>query len=409
MLMPGRGGSLDTSGNWTVSRGGAIPVDLTVNSRSGNQPSEYLVSNSISFEDGFDTGVSDEFDARIVAAETGSGGSSGTGGSATNGGYRYGFNGKENDNEVKGEGNQQDYGMRIYDPRLGRFLSVDPLTKKYAFYTPYQFAGNKPIKYIDLDGAEEAPAEEEREALEYREPEIEEMHRGLVPETELEREAKARAFEELNRDPKGYMMRAFRALERMAKDEYDVRIESEIRAGKLDPRFAALRKAMYQGQAKQAALKKITDDLLSRAISIPQAQAKNDGNTSPKSRPQAQINSRHKLNSHQIATSGKVGTGNTTLAPSQTLSEDLASYNSGKFAVIEGGNLLINGNVYGVKNEGKTLYPISGNGFMEVTPGQIRAIKILKNTPAHAVDRALQGNKVTPAEREFAEDFIKKY
>jgi hypothetical protein len=31
-------------------------------------------------------------------------------------GYRYGFNGKENDNEVKGEGNQQDYGMRIYDP-----------------------------------------------------------------------------------------------------------------------------------------------------------------------------------------------------------------------------------------------------------------------------------------------------
>src|SRR5690606_4468651 len=38
--------------------------------------------------------------------------------------YRYGFNGKENDNEVKGEGNQQDYGMRIYDPRLGKFLSV---------------------------------------------------------------------------------------------------------------------------------------------------------------------------------------------------------------------------------------------------------------------------------------------
>lgn len=70
-------------------------------------------------------------------------------------GYRYGFNGKENDNEVKGEGNQQDYGMRIYDPRLGRFLSVDPLTKEYPWYTPYQFAGNKPIEAIDLDGAEE--------------------------------------------------------------------------------------------------------------------------------------------------------------------------------------------------------------------------------------------------------------
>ncbi len=69
-------------------------------------------------------------------------------------GYRYGFNGKENDNEVKGEGNQQDYGMRIYDPRLGRFLSVDPLTKEYPWYTPYQFAGNTPIQAVDLDGAE---------------------------------------------------------------------------------------------------------------------------------------------------------------------------------------------------------------------------------------------------------------
>ncbi|MBW8686985.1 RHS repeat-associated core domain-containing protein [Chitinophaga rhizophila] len=42
------------------------------------------------------------------------------------GGYRYGFNGKENDNEVKREENQQDYGLRIYDPRIGKFLSVDP-------------------------------------------------------------------------------------------------------------------------------------------------------------------------------------------------------------------------------------------------------------------------------------------
>lgn len=69
-------------------------------------------------------------------------------------GYRYGFNGKENDNEVKGEGNQQDYGMRIYDPRLGRFLSVDPLTDDYPWFTPYQFAGNMPTWAIDIDGME---------------------------------------------------------------------------------------------------------------------------------------------------------------------------------------------------------------------------------------------------------------
>jgi len=70
------------------------------------------------------------------------------------GGYRYGFNGKENDNEVKGEGNQQDYGMRIYDGRIGKFLSVDPLIKSYPELTPYQFASNSPISGIDLDGLE---------------------------------------------------------------------------------------------------------------------------------------------------------------------------------------------------------------------------------------------------------------
>jgi RHS repeat-associated protein len=68
--------------------------------------------------------------------------------------YRYGFNGKENDNEIKGEGNQQDYGMRIYDPRLGKFLSVDPISKKYPYLTPYQFASNTPIAAIDVDGLE---------------------------------------------------------------------------------------------------------------------------------------------------------------------------------------------------------------------------------------------------------------
>ncbi|MBL7936168.1 MAG: hypothetical protein JNM51_10230 [Bacteroidia bacterium] len=73
----------------------------------------------------------------------------------TSSAYRYGFNGKENDNEVVGTGQgTQDYGMRIYNPALGRFLSVDPLTKKFAWWTPYQFAGNSCISGIDLDGLE---------------------------------------------------------------------------------------------------------------------------------------------------------------------------------------------------------------------------------------------------------------
>jgi RHS repeat-associated protein len=64
--------------------------------------------------------------------------------------YRYSFNGKETD----AESDLQDYGMRIYNASLGKFLSVDPLTTVYPMLTPYQFASNRPIDGIDLDGLE---------------------------------------------------------------------------------------------------------------------------------------------------------------------------------------------------------------------------------------------------------------
>ncbi len=70
------------------------------------------------------------------------------------GGYRYGFNGKEQDKETSST-TTYDYGFRIYSPALGRFLSVDPLAYSYPYYTPYQFAGNMPIAAIDLDGLEQ--------------------------------------------------------------------------------------------------------------------------------------------------------------------------------------------------------------------------------------------------------------
>ncbi len=89
-------------------------------------------------------------------------------GRKSSGGYRYGFNGKENDNEVKGEGNQQDYGMRIYDGRIGKFLSVDPITSKYPYLTPYQFASNRPIDGIDLDGLEFFKKDNNQYTIDYR-------------------------------------------------------------------------------------------------------------------------------------------------------------------------------------------------------------------------------------------------
>jgi RHS repeat-associated protein len=70
--------------------------------------------------------------------------------------YNYGFNGKPKDDEVHGaEGTSYDYGLRMYDPRVARFLSLDPLGAGYPWYTPYQYAGNNPVKYVDVDGAEQ--------------------------------------------------------------------------------------------------------------------------------------------------------------------------------------------------------------------------------------------------------------
>ncbi len=65
-------------------------------------------------------------------------------------GYRFGFNGKEKDNES----GLQDYGMRIYNVSLGKFLSVDPLASEYPWNSVYSFAEGNPIWAIDLDGLE---------------------------------------------------------------------------------------------------------------------------------------------------------------------------------------------------------------------------------------------------------------
>lgn len=74
--------------------------------------------------------------------------------SIANTNYRYGFNGKEKDN--KDGVVQYDYGFRIYDPRLVKFKSVDPLMGSFPWNSPYSYAENDPINSLDLDGAEKA-------------------------------------------------------------------------------------------------------------------------------------------------------------------------------------------------------------------------------------------------------------
>ncbi len=66
--------------------------------------------------------------------------------------YRYGFNGMEKDDEVKGNGNHLDFGARCYDSRLGRWLSLDAYAIEYPSLSDYVFVANSPIIFIDPDG-----------------------------------------------------------------------------------------------------------------------------------------------------------------------------------------------------------------------------------------------------------------
>ncbi|MGD1847124.1 MAG: RHS repeat-associated core domain-containing protein, partial [Salibacteraceae bacterium] len=65
--------------------------------------------------------------------------------------YRYGFNGMERDDEING-GSSYTSHWRGYDPRLGRWLSTDPMEAKYPSMSPYSSNFNNPIVFIDPDG-----------------------------------------------------------------------------------------------------------------------------------------------------------------------------------------------------------------------------------------------------------------
>ncbi|MEJ1928892.1 RHS repeat-associated core domain-containing protein [Nostoc sp. NIES-2111] len=63
--------------------------------------------------------------------------------------YRWGYTGKELDANT---GDRYDYGARLYDPAVGRWLSLDPLAGKYTGFSPYNYVLNNPIVYKDIDG-----------------------------------------------------------------------------------------------------------------------------------------------------------------------------------------------------------------------------------------------------------------
>jgi RHS repeat-associated protein len=58
------------------------------------------------------------------------------------------YNGKE----LQEETGNYDYGWRRYDPAIGRFFTQDRFSEKYYDFSPYQYAANNPIKFIDVNG-----------------------------------------------------------------------------------------------------------------------------------------------------------------------------------------------------------------------------------------------------------------
>lgn len=74
--------------------------------------------------------------------------------------YRYGFQGQEADDEIKGEGNSVNFEYRMHDPRLGRFFAIDPLAHSFPWNSPYAFSENNVIHCIELEGLEKVPVNE---------------------------------------------------------------------------------------------------------------------------------------------------------------------------------------------------------------------------------------------------------
>ncbi|MFK6999644.1 thrombospondin type 3 repeat-containing protein [Flavobacterium oreochromis] len=77
--------------------------------------------------------------------------------------YRYGFQGQEKDDQIKGEGNSLNYTFRMHDPRVGRFFATDPLEVIYPWNSPYAFSENRVIDMVELEGLESSPTKDKQQ------------------------------------------------------------------------------------------------------------------------------------------------------------------------------------------------------------------------------------------------------
>src|SRR5690554_490630 len=113
---------------------GAFDVNGNLTSTTPDNTIDYYTADVVSYSDYYPGGM-------VMPGRSGNANS-----------YKYGSNGMLKDDEIKGEGNSYDFGARMYDPRVMRWLSRDPHESSYPNISPYVFVNNMPVWAIDPDG-----------------------------------------------------------------------------------------------------------------------------------------------------------------------------------------------------------------------------------------------------------------